>query len=184
MVWRSFPSPWPPCGYRLWRRCQAGEAAGAIRCSESRTEVLTCRQSRRRASARRRCSIRPVRAVSVDTVIPMPGMAEGIVLLLTLETVSVPVHLGPMWYIERLDRRIEVGDWIDVKGSKAFAAGVSAVIAAEVRKSDSVLVLRDAAGVPAWTGWQRIRRLVRKDSPEAFDTSKDQDNVSASILVL
>jgi len=84
-------------------------------------------------------------------------MAEGIVLPLTLETVSVPVHLGPMWYIERLDRRIEVGDWIDVKGSKAFAAGVSAVIAAEVRKSDSVLVLRDAAGVPAWTGWQRIR---------------------------
>lgn len=93
----------------------------------------------------------------VDTVIPMPGMAEGIFLLLTLETISIPVHLGPGWYIERLDRQIEVGDWIDVKGSKAFAAGVSAVIAAEVRKGDSVLVLRDAAGVPVWTGWQRIR---------------------------
>jgi hypothetical protein len=62
---------------------------------------------------------------SVDTVIPMPGMAEGISLLLTLETISIPVHLGPAWYIEQLDRRIEVGDWVDVKGSKAFAAGVS-----------------------------------------------------------
>jgi len=91
----------------------------------------------------------------IDTTVPMQGMSDGIYLLLTMERVSVPVHLGPAWYIERLDTRIEVGDRIEVKGSKAFAAGVPAVIAAEVRKGDSVLVLRDAAGLPAWAGWRR-----------------------------
>jgi hypothetical protein len=92
---------------------------------------------------------------SIDTTVPMSGMSDGIYLLLTLETVSVPMHLGPAWYIERLDMRIDVGDSIEVKGSKAFAAGVPAVIAAEVRKGDSVLALRDAAGVPVWAGWRR-----------------------------
>jgi len=91
----------------------------------------------------------------IDATVPMQGMSDGIYLLLTMERVSVPVHLGPAWYIERLDTRIEVGDRIEVKGSKAFAAGVPAVIAAEVRKGDSVLVLRDAAGLPAWAGWRR-----------------------------
>jgi hypothetical protein len=93
----------------------------------------------------------------IDTTVPMQGMSDGIYLLLTLEKVSVPVHLGPAWYIERLDTRIEVGDRIEVKGSKAFAAGVPAVIAAEVRKGDNVLVLRDAAGIPVWAGWRRTR---------------------------
>jgi hypothetical protein len=94
---------------------------------------------------------------TIDTTVPMSGMSEGIYLLLTLERMSVPVHLGPAWYIEHMDRRIDVGDWIEVKGSKAFAAGVPALIAAEVRKGDSVLLLRDAAGVPVWTGWRRTR---------------------------
>jgi len=93
----------------------------------------------------------------IDTTVPMGGMSDGIYLLLTMERVSVAVHLGPAWYIERLDTWIEVGDRIEVKGSKAFAAGVPAVIAAEVRKGDNVLVLRDAAGIPVWAGWRRTR---------------------------
>ncbi len=94
---------------------------------------------------------------NITTTVPMPGMSDGISLLLTMKEVSVPVHLGPTWYIERQDARIEVGDRIEVRGAKAFTAGISAVIAAEVRKGDSVLVLRDAAGIPVWAAWRRVR---------------------------
>ena len=93
----------------------------------------------------------------IGTTIPMPGMADGVSLLLTMNEASIPVQLGPVWFAERLDARIEVGDRIEVRGAKAFAAGVPAVIAAEVRKGDSVLVLRDAAGIPIWAGWRRAR---------------------------
>jgi len=33
--------------------------------------------------------------------------------------------------------------------------GKPAIIAAEVKKGDSTLVLRDSAGIPPWAGWRR-----------------------------
>jgi len=74
-----------------------------------------------------------------------------------MKAVSIPVQLGPAWYIEHLDARIELGDRIEVMGAKAFAEGLPAVIAVELRKGDSLLVLRDAAGIPVWAGWRRAR---------------------------
>ncbi|RPI09484.1 MAG: DNA-binding protein [Zetaproteobacteria bacterium] len=93
----------------------------------------------------------------ITAAVPMPGMTDGIALLLTMKAVSIPVQLGPAWYIERLDAPIEVGDRIEVLGAKAFAEGLPAVIAAEVRRGDKVLVLRDATGFPVWAGWRRVR---------------------------
>jgi hypothetical protein len=93
----------------------------------------------------------------ITTTTPMPGMTEGVSLLLTMKAVSIPVHLGPAWYIEHLDAPIEVGDHVDVLGAKAVAEGLPAVLAAEVRKGERVLVLRDAAGIPVWSGWRRAR---------------------------
>lgn len=93
----------------------------------------------------------------VTAATPMPGMTEGVSLLLTMKTMSILVHLGPVWYIEHLDTPIKVGDHIEVRGARAFRAGLPAVIAAEVRKGESVLVLRDASGIPAWAGWRQAR---------------------------
>ena len=59
----------------------------------------------------------------MTTTVPMPGMTDGIALLLTMQAVSIPVHLGPAWYIERLDARIEVGDHIEVVGAKGLRRG-------------------------------------------------------------
>jgi len=92
---------------------------------------------------------------SVDKVTPMKGMYYGIHLLLKTDKETVSVHLGPEWYIERLDTKIEKGDKIEVKGSRVTFEGKPAIIAAEVKKGDSVLVLRDTAGIPAWSGWRR-----------------------------
>lgn len=92
---------------------------------------------------------------SVDKVTPMKGMHYGIHLLLKTGKETIDVHLGPGWYIERLDTKIEESDKIEVKGSRVTIAGKPAIIAAEVKKGDSILVLRDSAGVPAWAGWRR-----------------------------
>ena len=93
--------------------------------------------------------------VSVDKVTPTKGMQHGIHLQLKSATETIPVHLGPSWYIERLDARIEKGDKIEVKGSRVMVAGKPALIAAEVKKGDALLKLRDESGIPAWAGWRR-----------------------------
>lgn len=42
-----------------------------------------------------------------------------------------------------------------VRDRLAWKRRLGHVIAAEVKKSDNVLVLRDYAGIPAWSGWRR-----------------------------
>jgi len=92
---------------------------------------------------------------SVDKITPMKGMYYGIHLMVKTDKETIPVNLGPGWYIERLDTKIEKGDTIEVKGSRVTLSGKPAIIAAEVKKGDNTLVLRDSAGVPAWAGWRR-----------------------------
>lgn len=93
--------------------------------------------------------------VSIDKVTPMKGMSYGIHLMLKTERETVPVHLGPGWYVERLDTKLEKGDTVEVKGSRITYKGKPAIIAAEVKKGNAVLKLRDDNGYPAWAGWRR-----------------------------
>jgi len=92
---------------------------------------------------------------AVNKAIPMKGMYSGIHLMVKTDKETISVQLGPEWYIERLDTKIQKGDKIEVKGSRVTFAGKPAIIAAEVKKGDSTLVLRDSAGTPAWAGWRR-----------------------------
>ncbi|HAK88429.1 MAG: DNA-binding protein [Nitrospirae bacterium GWC2_46_6] len=92
---------------------------------------------------------------AVDKITPMKGMYSGVHITLKTDKETISVHLGPEWYIERLDTKIEKGDKIEVKGSRVTFAGKPAIIAAEVKKGDNVLILRDKAGIPAWSGWRR-----------------------------
>jgi hypothetical protein len=92
---------------------------------------------------------------SVDKVKPMKGMNSGIHVVLKTGKETISVHLGPEWYIERLDTKIQKDDTIEVKGSRVTFAGKPAIIAAEVKKGDSILVLRDTNGIPAWAGWRK-----------------------------
>jgi hypothetical protein len=92
---------------------------------------------------------------SVDQIKPMKGMYYGIHLKVKTEKEIIEVHLGPGWYIERLDTRIDKGDKLEIKGSRVNVSGKPVIIAAEVKKGDNTLILRDASGVPAWAGWKR-----------------------------
>lgn len=95
---------------------------------------------------------------SVELMTPMKGMSQGVHVSLKTGTETVSVHLGPSWYMENQDTKIEKGDKIEVKGSRITHMGAPAIIAAEVKKGGSTLKLRDeATGRPAWAGWRMGR---------------------------
>jgi hypothetical protein len=91
----------------------------------------------------------------VDKITPGKGMSYGIHLKVKTEKETIDVHLGPGWYIENQDIKIVTGDKVDIKGSRVTFHDKPLIIAAEVRKGDDVLQLRDENGFPFWAGWRR-----------------------------
>lgn len=92
---------------------------------------------------------------SVGRITPNKGMAAGIHMNVKTDKETVSVHLGPSWYLENQDVKIEPKDKVEVKGSKVTFGGKPAIIAAEVKKGDETLKLRDDNGFPVWAGWRR-----------------------------
>jgi hypothetical protein len=92
---------------------------------------------------------------SVDRITPAKGMSGGIHMNVKTDKETISVHLGPSWYLENQDVKIEAKDKVEVKGSKITFGGKPAIIAAEVKKGDEVLKLRDDSGFPVWSGWRR-----------------------------
>ena len=91
----------------------------------------------------------------VDHITPMKGMSSGVHLVVKTGKETISVHLGPAWYIENQDVKIAPKDKIDITGSRVTLQGKPAIIAAEVKKGDEVLKLRDESGFPVWSGWRR-----------------------------
>jgi hypothetical protein len=92
---------------------------------------------------------------SVSRITPMKGMSAGIQMNVKTDKETISVQLGPSWYLENQDVKIEAKDKVDVKGFRTSFGGKPAIIAAEVRKGDEVLKLRDESGFPAWMAWRR-----------------------------
>jgi hypothetical protein len=92
---------------------------------------------------------------SIDKITPTKGMSYGIHIIVKTKKESITVHLGPAWYIEKLDTKLEKGDKVEVTGSRITFSGKPAIIPTEVKKGDNVLVLRDKNGFPAWAGWRK-----------------------------
>ncbi|HXH11833.1 MAG TPA: DNA-binding protein [Alphaproteobacteria bacterium] len=93
--------------------------------------------------------------VSVDRLTPMKGMGQGVHMTLKTATETVSVHLGPAWYLENQDVELAPQETVEVTGSRITFDGRPAIIAAEVRKGEEVLKLRDDNGYPVWAGWRR-----------------------------
>ena len=96
--------------------------------------------------------------VSIEKSAPLRGMSNGIHLSVKTAKGTVAVHLGPEWFIERLDAQLAKGDTIEVKGSKVTFEGKPAIIAAEIKKGEETFVFRNEAGIPAWSGMGARRR--------------------------
>jgi len=78
----------------------------------------------------------------------------GVHLILKTEKEEIPVSLGPSWYLDKQEVKIDEKDKVEVKGSRVtLKGGKPAIIAAEVKKGSAMLKLRDADGTPAWSRW-------------------------------
>ncbi len=92
------------------------------------------------------------------TVVSMtpPPVRQGLPYLvyLTLQTREgkISIFLGPSLYIDKLPVRLKVLDRIQVTGSRIMWEGSPVILAAEVRRGDEVMKLRDANGIPVWSG--------------------------------
>ena len=95
--------------------------------------------------------------VSVDSITPLQGMSGGVHLQLKTPKEEISVHLGPAWYLNNQDMQIQLRDKIEVKGSRIVFSGQPTLIAAEVKKNDRVLKLRDLNGFHIWSGWRNWR---------------------------
>lgn len=95
------------------------------------------------------------RVEKVELFTPGKGMSQGVHILVKTDKESIPVHLGPSWYIDRQGVKLEPGDKVQVTGSRVTYKDKPAIIASEVKKGEQTLKLRDVSGVPVWSGRAR-----------------------------
>jgi len=102
-------------------------------------------------------TVETVRGVvaSVEHFTPAKGVSYGVHAIVKTERETIPVHLGPGWFLENQDTLVAAGDALEVKGSRITYEGRPAIVAAAVTRGDDVLTLRDARGIPVWSGWRR-----------------------------
>jgi hypothetical protein len=80
------------------------------------------------------------------------GSSYGLRFTLKNDKETMPVILGPVWYVEQQHFAVAAKDQVEVKGSRLSIQGQPTIIAQEVKKGDKVLRLRDDKGAPLWIG--------------------------------
>jgi hypothetical protein len=95
---------------------------------------------------------------TVDAVTVVPargGRAGGMHLTLKTESQVLDVHLGPTWFLQSEGVELAKGDAVETTGSLVDSEGATFLIARELKVGQKVLTLRDARGIPAWSGGRR-----------------------------
>lgn len=93
-----------------------------------------------------------------DLITPPQGKNWSPAVGLTLkkgDAYAAYVHLGPQWYIDRQGIDIEVGDQVEVTGSKILVEGNKVILVSIIKKGDRIWQLRDEKGFPFWSARRR-----------------------------
>ena len=91
--------------------------------------------------------------VKIDTGPPMPGMASGVQLVVKTEADETRrIQVGPEWYLEHQDVEIVEHMTVQVTGARAEIDGQAVLLARVVQFDGHTLTLRDAQGMPLWSG--------------------------------
>lgn len=77
---------------------------------------------------------------------------NGTHLMLKTEAGQLDVHVGPSSYVAGQGFTFAKGDQVEVLGSKVKMGGSEALIARQIKRGDKTLVLRNAQGIPEWSG--------------------------------
>lgn len=89
--------------------------------------------------------------IRIDTIAGRGGAEGGVHVQLRTDNDTLPVRLGPAWYVGEQSMKLAAGDRLTVRGSRVTYEGKPAIIAATVTKGTAELKLRDASGRPAWS---------------------------------
>lgn len=105
-----------------------------------------------------------IRGEVVDVLYPASPSAtgRGVHVRLRTDQGTIPVHLGPEWYVSQQDLDLQPGDRVSVTGSLVMYEGAPAMIAAAVQKGDELFEFRDDLGFPRWSASRRGLRLGRE----------------------
>lgn len=90
--------------------------------------------------------------ISVNHFTPFRRMGPGYLVVVRTSNETIPVHVGPAWYVEPLGFRIDPGDQVRVIGSRIEFNAEPAIMPMTVLKEGQVLELRDSNGIPVWSG--------------------------------
>jgi len=90
--------------------------------------------------------------VSIEKATSGRGMSYGVHLIVRSDEETLSVRLGPEWYMKGQGFTINPDDKVEIKGHRISDRGEQAIIAAEIKKGDKVLKLRDENGLPFWSG--------------------------------
>jgi len=80
---------------------------------------------------------------------------SGTHLTVNTDAGTFDVRVGPSSYIAQKQFSFAKGDEIEVVGSKVTISGEEALLAREITKDGKTLLLRNAQGVPEWSGGRR-----------------------------
>ncbi len=70
-----------------------------------------------------------------------------------LKAETFEVYVGPTDFVKAFDATFAKGDKIEVIGSKVKLDGVDLILAREVTRKQTTLILRDKTGEPFWKNW-------------------------------
>lgn len=112
------------------------------------------------------------KVLSVDSFTSRHRMSHGIHLQVETASETIPVHLGPAWYLDNQEFEIELNDTVKVTGSRIRFDGEPAIIADRITKGNTTVKLRDKNGFPVWSGrrkqesdWNKEGFLYLCDAP-------------------
>jgi hypothetical protein len=83
------------------------------------------------------------------------GRSGGMHVMVKTGSETIPVHLGPQWFLSQKDAQLAVNDKIEIKGSRIQYDGKPTIIAAEITSGGKTIKLRNADGVPDWAGQRK-----------------------------
>ena len=95
------------------------------------------------------------KVISTNSFTPMSGMAQGMQLIVKSGERTIPVHVGPSWYLDSQSWQVTPNEEVEVTGSLVNWGGSSVMIASELRYGGKVWQLRDSNGIPLWRGSNR-----------------------------
>ncbi|HET9752793.1 MAG TPA: hypothetical protein VFP52_07520 [Myxococcales bacterium] len=79
---------------------------------------------------------------------------KGVHVFLKTAKETVEIHLGPAWFIDNQEAKLQAGDTVSVRAARTTMMGQPALVAMDVKRGGETLRLRNDDGTPLWAAWR------------------------------